>query len=192
MAPVATVASKAAIPAMMGAMAAGTTMSIYGAREEGKAAQELANARAAIDIEQAKYARKRSKEEAGIHAEEGKRFLAKQKALYAASNVRTDVGAPLLIKAKAKSDIVRDIEYILEGGEFEALGYEQSAAYERAYGKSVKKQSRLSAWSKALQGYGSLAYLGYEGGLFSGSGTKYYNYPESSGRYPTATQGARW
>jgi hypothetical protein len=48
--------------------------------------------------------------------------------------------------------------------------YRSSAAIEIATGKAAKKKSKWSALSQGLMGFGSIAMMGADAGLFSGSG----------------------
>ncbi|MDD5328041.1 MAG: hypothetical protein PHY02_09570 [Phycisphaerae bacterium] len=171
---------------LMGALigqGVGTGLSIMGQIQEGKEAEEqgkrmkaLAQARAAIDIENAEAARERSVEEAKIKSERGTKLLARQKAAFAAGNVLTNVGSPLVLEAETKRDIAKDIGFILETGRGESDAYRSQAEYELAYGdimekqgKKARKQSKWDALATGLGGFGSMAYMGYQGGYFGGS-----------------------
>lgn len=146
------------------AMAAGTAMSAANTLKEGKDAQKIANARAAVDLENAKAARNASVEKARITNERGRRLLATQKAEAAAGGIKINEGSPLVIEAQTRRDINTDVGFILEHGRAEENYYKSSAAMERAYGKSARKRSKYSAWSQGLLGAGSIAFMGKNAG----------------------------
>lgn len=155
---------------VVGAVAAGTTMAVAGSLQAGKEAERLAKQSAAIDIQKAEAARRRSVEEAKLQKERGRRILATQKMAAAAGGVRLDVGAPLVIEAQTRADIAKDIGFTLERGREEAAFYRSRAAVEKAQGRAAKKQSRWDAISQGLTGFGTIAYMGYDAGWFSGGG----------------------
>jgi hypothetical protein len=66
--------------------------------------------------------------------------------------------------------MTKDISFILEGGEQQSNNYLASAQYERNAGKAALKQSKMSAWAKGITGAGSIAFMGYSGGLWGGGG----------------------
>lgn len=180
---------QALLPLAMGGMAAGTGLSIGGqlsagraAAEEGKNAQRIANARAMIDLENsrlamenARIARERAVAKAGILGEEGVKLKAKQKGIFAAGNIRLNVGAPVVVEAQTNADIAADMGYILDEGRQQTALYERqagiykySAGIEKMIGanalqrgKAAKKQSKWGALATGLQGFGSLAMMGY-------------------------------
>lgn len=153
-------------PLAMAFMAAGTTMGVMSTLQEGKDVQKLANARALVDIENAKAVERRAREAASIKAEQGRKFLASQKAAFAAGNVRVDIGSPLVIEAQTRADILKDMGYILEEGEMQKAAYLNQASYERAYGKAKRRQSKWDAISSGLMGFGKLGMLGADQGWF--------------------------
>jgi len=177
----------------IGALGVGTVMQMQATRQEGEWVGEIAEtrarieeqtaeARAEIDRQNAISARRMSVEEAGIKSERGRRLIAKQKGLAAAGNVRLNVGSPLVIEADTQALIARDIGFILESGREKERYYKSSAALElsmggikaateRTIGKTAKKRAKRSVWAQGIKGFGSIAYLGAESGLFRGSET---------------------
>lgn len=160
----------AAIPLAIGAVTAGTTMSVMGSIQQGKQAEKLSKQRAAIDAQNAVFARKNAEEQARIKAEQGRRFLASQQAAFSASGVMLNAGSPLVIEAQTKTDLNRDIGYILDVGNQQSSNFMANASYEKAYGKTLKQNSYWNAATSGIMGLGSVAYMGYEGGLW-GNGT---------------------
>lgn len=169
----------------LGAMAAGTAMSISGQLQQGKAAeqegrdmQKLANVRAEIARQNAEAARTQSVEKAKILAERKTKLLASQKAAFAAGNVMINIDSPLVLAAETERDVAKDIGFVLEEGRVERDLLLSEAAYETAYGslmakkgKAARKQSMWGALGTGLKGFGSMAYMGYQGGYWGGGKT---------------------
>jgi hypothetical protein len=165
---------------LLATMAGGTTMNVMGqlqagkeAERQGKEAQQLANARAAMYEKDAKAERRRSVEEAKIEEEKGRRLLATQKSAAAAGGIMINTGSPLVIEAETIDQIAKDKGFILEEGRMKSESLYNQAAYERAYGsimkeqgKRAKKQSLWKAIGTGVSGYGSMAYMGYESGIW--------------------------
>ncbi len=149
------------------ASAVGTGMKVSGTLQEGKQAQKIADARAAIDIQNAEAVRRRAVVQAEITAEQGREFTEKQKSLYAAGNIRLGVGAPLVIEAQTKARIAKDVGYILETGRGESQFYRTRADYEKAYGKTQRKRSVWTAISAGIGGFGSIVEMGSDAGWFN-------------------------
>lgn len=188
---------------LLATMAGGTTMNVMGqlqagkeAERQGKEAQQLANARAAMYEKDAKAERRRSVEEAKIEEEKGRRLLATQKSAAAAGGIMINTGSPLVIEAETIDQIAKDKGFILEEGRMKSESLYNQAAYERAYGsimkeqgKRAKKQSLWKAIGTGVSGYGSMAYMGYESGIW---GNK-YGKKLSSSDFATAKSGAsKW
>ncbi|MDD5381864.1 MAG: hypothetical protein PHG53_09560 [Phycisphaerae bacterium] len=166
---------EALLPLAVGGMITGTAMSFIGQRQEGKEAQKIANARALIDLDNAKMAeenariaRERANEAALVQAEQGRRFKNTQKSIFAAGNIKLNIGTPLVVEAQTNAAIAKDIGFTLEEGETEANFYNRqagafraSADIERRMGKSARKNANWSSWASLMQGGGSLAMLGY-------------------------------
>jgi len=163
----ATAASTGAMILAGGAMIGGTVAGMQSTRQQGKDAEKIAKARAAVELQNAEAAKTASIEKAKIRKEQGWRFLEQQKSGAAAGNIRINVGAPLVIEAETRSYIARDIGYILETGRAEENYYRSSAAIELATGKAARKQARRTAWSQGLMGFGSVAMMGAQSGLFN-------------------------
>ena len=153
----------------LGAQAIGTGLSIRSTLEQGREAEKIAMQQAAIDLENAEAAREASVEEARIKKERGVRLIAEQKGAAAAGNIRVDVGAPLVIEAETRAAIAKDIGFGLQRGRAEVRGFTSRAAISLAKGRAARKRARFSALSQGLLGFGSIAFMGAEAGLF---GTK--------------------
>ncbi len=147
----------------------GTAIQMKGTLEQGKEAKKIANARAAVDIENAKAVRRTSVEEAKIKKARGRRLLATQKSVAAAAGVMINVGSPLVIAAETRDIIADDVGFILERGRAETGFFESSAAIETARGEAALRKSKWDAISQGLTGFGSIAFMGTQGGTFKGS-----------------------
>ena len=151
----------------IGLMAVGTVQGMQATRQEGKDAENIAQQRAAIDIANAEATREAAVEEAKIRGERGRRFLATQKSQAAAGGIRINVGSPLVIEAETRDIITRDIGFVLETGRTESDFFRSSAALEIATGKTIKRQKKASAIAQGLRGFGSIALMAKDAGLFN-------------------------
>lgn len=142
------------------AVGGGTGLQIAGTLKAGKQAEEIAEARAKIDIQNAEAVREAAVEKAKIKAEKGRRDIETQISQAAASNIRINVGSPLVIKAESRDIITRNIGFVLERGREEEQFFRTRAGIERATGKAAKRKSRFDAISQGLLGFGSLAFGG--------------------------------
>ena len=145
----------------------GTVLQVQATRREGRQAGKIAEARAAVDIENAEAVRKASVEEARITKEKGRRLIERQKSLAAAGNIRLNVGSPLVIEAQTEEDIATEIGFILETGREEAGFLTQRGAFEIAQGEVLRKKARLQAISQGILGFGSFASGIRKGGFFA-------------------------
>lgn len=158
-------------PLAIGAVAAGTATSVAGTLRQGRQAEKIGKARAAIDIQNAEKVERARIEKARILKERGRELIEEQKSAVAAGNIRINVGAPLVIEAETRRDISKDIGFVLEEGREEAGFFRSRAGLELATGKALKKKSKFAAISQGLLGFGSIAFLGVESGLFSRAAT---------------------
>jgi hypothetical protein len=147
----------------------GTLLQMKATAEAGKEAKKIANARAAVDLENAKTARKASVEKAKIKTEQVKRLIETQKAVAAAAGIRINVGSPLVIQSETRANLAKDVGFVLERGRTETGFFESSAAIERDRGEAALKKSKWDAISQGLWGAGSIAFMGIKGGGFRGS-----------------------
>jgi len=150
----------------LAAAGAGTAVSIAGTLQQGKQAEEIANERAAIDEKNAAAVRDASVEAATIKGERGRRLLAAQKSQAAAGGIRINVGSPLVIAAETRAAIAKDIGFGLERGRAEEEALLSSAALERRTGEQIRKRSVFNAISQGLSGFGSIAFMGTQAGIF--------------------------
>ena len=144
---------------------AGPLMSMMGTREEGKAEEEISKAREALLIKNKELARRYSIVKAEILGEERTKLGAKQLSQAAAANIRINVGAPLVIAAKTRADITKDIGYILETGREQSRYYQTLANIERYTRKMGKRSSKWDLIGQGLGLFKSIAGMGFGGGM---------------------------
>lgn len=162
-----------------GASVAGTAVSVAGTLKQGKQAEEIAEERAAIDIRNAEAVREASIEAAKIKGERGRRLLATQTSQAAAGGIRVNVGSPLVIAAETRAAIAKDIGFGLQRAGVEEEGLLSRADIERRTGKQIRKRSAFSAISQGLTGFGSIAFMAKDAGIFKKTPT-----PASTGTNP--------
>ena len=138
----------------------GTGLKVGATLRQGKQAQDIADARAAIDRRNAEAVRRRTVEEARIERIRGVRLIEEQKSLAAAGNIRINIGAPLVIRAATERAITQDIGFILETGREESAFFRSRAALEKARGKALRKKSVFDAITQGVQGFATIAFLG--------------------------------
>lgn len=143
-------------------VAAGTGMKVYGHIKEGQQAEDVGKTQADVYRMNADYAKRNAIEQAKIEAERGRRVVAAQKAGFAASGVKSNIGVPLLVEAQTRADIAKDMTFTINRGEQEYSLYRSQADISEKVGKNAKRNSYWSAAASGLQGFGSLAYMGYE------------------------------
>jgi len=213
---------------VVGAAVTGGTMAAVSSYRQGKEAKnlaetraaiveqnarrqkELAERRAAIELENARRAKEEAAEEAQLEEEKGQKFLQRQKALFLASGVRIDVGAPLVIEAQTKRDLAMQKGFILEEGRDIADIYRMRAEYEREYGsaamasglleaayerqsgRAAKRQSRWDMWSSILSTAGKAGSMGYRAGWFGSSGATAMSSKGVQVRTPSSLKASSW
>jgi len=152
-------------PTVIGmAMAGGTGMQMYGQYKQGKQSEDIANYNANVSEQNAKFAKENATEQARIQSEQGRRFTASQTAAFAASGVKTGIGAPLLIEAQTQADIAKDVGFIMQGGQNAYDMGMSSADMERKVGKNARKNSYWDMATTGVNGFGSLTYMSYKSG----------------------------
>ncbi len=154
------------IETLLIASAIGTGIQVAGQLKQGKQAEKLAEQKAAIELQNADAVRKAAVEETRIEQENLQRLLATQKSQAAAGGIRINVGSPLLIETETKNIAAKNMGFILERGLVEEMQFRDLAAISIAQGKQARKKSVFDALGTAITGFGSIAFLGIEGGIF--------------------------
>jgi len=155
-----------AIILSIAATATSTGLAMYAQHEAGKQADEVAKANALNRQIEAENARTASEEEARNKQDEGRHFIATQKATAAAGNIMLNVGAPLVIEADTRNILAREKGYILKRGRDEANYLTNQANIELAIGKNAKSQANKRALAIGIAGVGSIAGTAADAGWF--------------------------
>jgi hypothetical protein len=150
------------------AMAVGTGVKMVGQLQQGKMAEKIGKQRAAVDTMKAQQAWENAKTEADITAEKRNRLIATQKSQAAAGGIMINSPVVDVIEEDTNRIVNADISNILRQGRQEKTAYLQSAAYERAMGKAQRKQSIWDAVGTGVSGAGSIAWMGYDAGMWGG------------------------
>jgi hypothetical protein len=145
------------------AMMMGTAMSAYQQYQMGKEQRALHAQRAGVALEEAEAVTKATRHEAREKTKEGKRFKARQKALFAHAGVRIAGTSPLIMK-ETKREFARDAAFIMEGGLTEAARLRTSAGMERQMGKSAYRAGMWGAGTTLLTGAGNIGMRRYQMG----------------------------
>ena len=151
--------------------AAGTGLQIAGTLQQGDEADQIARQRAQIDLDNAVAVEEAAEDQARARTERTRRLIATQKSTAAASGIRINVGAPLLIEAETRRIQAQETGFLMERAGAEATRLRTTAELERKGGRLAKKRARFAAIMQGLQGATSIAFLGIESGLFSGTPT---------------------
>lgn len=138
----------------------GTITGISSTLLEGKEAERLAGERAAVDLRNAQAVREAAEEEAKIRGERGRRILETITSRAAASNIRVNVGVPLVARAEARAAIAKDIGFGLQRGRVESAALRERARLEKETGKAARRRSKFDAISQGIKGFGSIAFMG--------------------------------
>jgi hypothetical protein len=153
-------------PIAMAATAIGTGMQVYSGIRQGQLAEKIGKQRAAVDRMRADRAFENSMSESERLAERRKRLIAQNLSQMAAGNVM--INSPMGIAATKETERVinQDISDILRRGRQEKADYLYSAEMEEEMGKARKRQSVWDAVGTGAQGAGSIAWMGYEAGMW--------------------------
>lgn len=150
----------------IGAQVAATGVGVAGKLQEGKELERISKQRAAVDRANAAAAQRRAGVAAKIETEKGRRLLASQTADFAARGITVGMGSPAVVAAQTKADILKDVGFILEGGEVERQSLLSSAALEEARGKRLRRASTFDALRTGLTGGASVGFKLGETGFF--------------------------
>jgi len=153
---------------LMGAMATGGTMSILSTLQQGKDAQKIANQNAANLIQQSEDVKKAADEKARIQEAKGIELKEKQKAAFAAGNIKMNVGSPLVIESQTDALIAEDKSYTLMQGRQQRDYLLSEASIQHQMGSKSRKNAKNSAWTTGLMTGASMGFMGYSAGMFGG------------------------
>lgn len=171
--------------AMMSLMVGGTVMSARQQHRAGKEERKLYRQRAAVAEEEARAITKATEHQEREKRKEGRRYIARQKVLFAKSGVRPKVGTPLLVMRETAEEFERDAAFIQEGGATEVSRLRSEAGFERRMGKSAYRAGKWGAGATVMSGAGQIGMFGYGQGWWGGKKTT----PLGAGRGTMAWSG---
>ena len=151
------------------ASGASTAAQIQAQQQQGKAAKGIGEARAAIDDRNAEVALKRGIAAGKLKIEEGRRALASNRARTAASGINVNVGSPVVIATQSRANVLRDANFLFEGGSVRGQQFTSSAGLERATGRHLRDQARTRSLQTGIEGTSDIVNLGIDDfGWFGG------------------------
>ncbi len=149
--------------AAWGGMSIGTALTIdaaaiaaYSAVASGRQQKKNLEYNAAVQENQATQEERAAEHEAGKVGEEGRRFKARQRTLFAQAGV-TEAGSPLLVLEDTARLIDEDIETVLRGGQRRGQSFRTQAGLSRLRGRSARSAGLLQAGSSLLSGVSTAA-----------------------------------
>lgn len=147
------------------AMITGTVMSARQQAQAGREERALYAQRAGVAEEEAVAITKATRHEAREKRKEGRRFKARQKALFAKSGVKIAGTSPLVMRETEK-EFARDAAFIQEGGMVEARRMRSQAGMERQMGVSAYRAGIWGAGTTLLTGAGTTYSRGRKWGIW--------------------------
>jgi hypothetical protein len=133
-----------------GAQMGGTIMQMRQQRLAAEEQRAMFDQRAAVMQEEARETRKAAGYEARESRKEAKRFKGRQKASYAHSGVRSNVGTPLLVQARTVAEFEREASIIQEEGAIRARRLTSGAKWQRKMGRSRTRAAKWQMGTTAL------------------------------------------
>lgn len=149
-----------ALEAAIAAMVGGTVMSAFAQRAQGKQQAKWMKYNAAVAEAKAKAEERAGLVAGGRKREEGRRFKARQLALYAKAGVDPTIGSPLVVMQDTAIEIERDARLIALTGVERAGFLESEAGLLRAQAGATRRAGRTAFGTTLLTGLGG-AGLGY-------------------------------
>ena len=151
--------SELAMPALVGTMVGGTTLSAISQHQQGKFQKKLYRAQAAQQEADAAAQRDSAREAARRKRREGRELAARQLVTQAGSGVMAGAGTPLRVMLDDAISIERDAQNISRYG---VNAYERgmgAAAYSRAQGSMAARAGTMGAFTTAMTGGANLMML---------------------------------
>jgi len=140
--------------------AVGTGLSAYGAYEQGKQAEKMAEYNAAVERNNALQAQMEAQVAAKAKRKEAEAMNKRQRALYAKAGVVAGEGTPLEVLAETAMDMELEALEIERFGKVTAQKHRDQAAIDIYSGKAAKRAGTLNAGATLLSGLGSMAEMG--------------------------------
>ncbi|MDP3939805.1 MAG: hypothetical protein Q8R92_16935 [Deltaproteobacteria bacterium] len=159
-----------------GVLLAGTALTVISAISQASSARKASEYNAGIAERDAGIAREQAARDADAQKRGTLRAIGAARAAYGASGITVE-GSPLDVLESSAAAAELDRQNILYKGELRAMGYQETAALDRARGKAATRQGYMQAGSAILMGagkyYGSqpakTAQTGYQLGDYGAS-----------------------
>jgi hypothetical protein len=150
----------------------GTTLSVAGQVQQGRAARRQANAAAAEDEYQAAVERSNAQAEADVIRRAGRKQRGETLAGIAASGVKIGEGSALDAEREVMESVERDAYLTILTGERRGSAYEREAEMKRRAGRDAARSANISAFGSLLSagaGYARASGWRLNGPGFSGT-----------------------
>ncbi len=151
--------------ALLATLSAGTGLEVSETLRQGEQAQELAQARADIDLRNAQAVDEATDEKARILEKRRIRTVATTKSDIAASGIKLGRGIDLVLEAEINATFLREKKFATKSGRTEAQFLKSRAGLELGAGRAAVKSAKSKALVSGLIGFGSIAFLGLESGI---------------------------
>jgi hypothetical protein len=165
------------------AMVTGTAMSVRNQYQQGKESKKLYEQRAAAALKDAEAVKKSYGEQARQKRKEGKRYKARQRAMFAKEGIKP-AGTALDIMKETAMEFEREAGLVAEYGSTEASRLTTEAGFERQMGQSAYRSGIWGAGATAMSGIGTLGLYGAERGWWNKAPS-----PSATGRETIAWSG---
>lgn len=147
----------AAMPYILGTMAAGTALSAYGTIQQGKTAAAVGRNNQIMAEYAAKDAEAKGDQAAMRAQQQGRQMVGAQRASMSSRGLDLGDGTAAELQDQADFFAGTDAETARNNGRRAAWGYRQQGSAARFQGDSAEQQSQLSAFSTLLNGSGNVA-----------------------------------
>lgn len=142
----------AAMPVLIGLIAAGTAVTAIGAISSANAAASASKYNASVADQNAVAAQQQAEGAARIQQEQAQRTIGSAIANYGASGIVSGTGTPLDVLANSAANAERDRQNIYYKGALQAAGYSDESALDRASASNASSQGLMSATGILLGG----------------------------------------
>lgn len=148
----------------LAAFAAGTASEVTGTLRQGREAEQIGEARARVDEQNAQAVDEATDEKARILEDRRRRTVASTKSDIAASGIKLGGSLDLVTEAEIEDVFFQEKKFATASGRVQSGFLRERASFERAIGKKAKKRSVFQAIGKGVSGAASIAFLGFESG----------------------------
>lgn len=168
----------------VGAMAAGTGMSVYASQQQGKFQKDMMNYQSKLESQRAALAQKNAEIQVSRLAEQRRMETAAGMTGFAANGLLIDAdptSAPNVWEQDMAAETAWQQEEIRNQAMYEAWGYNANSRMLTAQGRMAREGAILEGWGTALSGTGSVLAMGASASAAGGKTSA--NYAGSSGTH---------